>query len=664
MLLKFEMFSLTAFDLTINPLPLQRLFKGAQSFFLAQITSRIAKFRSVISIFAYGSFFDNKPTSELTGVSLIVVMDKDVGRADALPADIALTYQRTRRMFPLPGHRFEPTIEFIFLSEMKDGFAPPMSVAMRSKLGRLKLLYGRLIELAGARTSITKSEVLARFDSLLRMPLVAARRDLGRLVFWKRIFLEAADLLCLLDLADLADDLRNHSHLNFLSRCDFKLISEAAAPEVFFSILLEFEQRACDALHAREPVIRIELREDVQNRGYWNDAQYLWPDGLDQLEPGERPRLTAIPSVPIGLCPSLMHFAIDEQIPMLQFDRGAFAAVRSVREALAGSPSLNQRLLVSAQGRLFIIVSENDSTDVIPLNPAVFANWYAAAEGHPATYEMIRSLYEEQMALAKETFTALANSYRKDDGHLVKPDYPCIYQEDDARLMEAALRLLRVQAASVGRTLIRQSSELFKYLRAQHPECDEFIDELQRYWTKVKTNPAALPEANNLHRCLHQFMWQYLAEVPRITLDHINGYLGITVGVITRNRASDLLEMLISLTHQARPPDEVLIVDNGSTDDTQMTIDSFRGSLPLRSLFLAEPDVPGARNLVLEEAVNEIVSFIDDDCISEPEWLASVERAFLRAENIGIVGGYVAHHPAPRRSVLDDYYQNFHHGRT
>src|SRR5271163_2609243 len=453
MLLKFEMSSLTAFDLTINALPLQRLFKGAQSFFLAQITSRIAKFRSVISIFAYGSFFDNKPTSELTGVSLIVVMDKDVGRADALPADIALTYQRTRRMFPLPGHRFEPTIEFIFLSEMKDGFAPPMSVAMRSKLGRLKLLYGRLIELAGARTSITKSEVLARFDSLLRMPLVAARRDLGRLVFWKRIFLEAADLLCLLDLADLADDLRNHSHLNFLSRCDFKLISEAAAPEVFFSILLEFEQRACDALHAREPVIRIELREDVQNRGYWNDAQYLWPDGLDQLEPGERPRLTAIPSVPIGLC-----------------------------------PSLNQRLLVSAQGRLFIIVSENDSTDVIPLNPAVFANWYAAAEGHPATYEMIRSLYEEQMALAKETFTALANSYRKDDGHLVKPDYPCIYQEDDARLMEAALRLLRVQAASVGRTLIRQSSELFKYLRAQHPECDEFIDELQRYWTKVKTN--------------------------------------------------------------------------------------------------------------------------------------------------------------------------------
>jgi len=390
----------------------------------------------------------------------------------------------------------------------------------------------------------------------------------------------------------------------------------------------------------------------------------VWPDGLDKLRPGERPRLTAIPSVPIGLCPSHMHFAIDEKIPVLQFDLDAFASVRSVRQALADGPSLGQRLLVSAQGYLFMIVCESDFVEVIPLNPAVFANLYAAADGHPSIYEMNRGLYEEQMALAKETFTALSNTYRKDDGRLIKPDHPSIYQEDDARSIEGALRLLRVHAASFGQVLIRHSSDLFKYLRARHPECDEFFDELERYWSSLRTNPSALPEANNLHRCLRQFMSQYFVDSPRITLDHVNGYLSITVGVITRNRARHLGEMLLSLTLQTRPPDEVLIVDNGSTDDTQLVIDSLGSRLPLRSLFLAEPDVPGARNLVLQEAANEIVSFIDDDCISEPEWLASVERAFLRAENIGVVGGYVTHQPAPRRSVLDDYYQLFHHGRT
>jgi hypothetical protein len=31
---------------------------------------------------------------------------------------------------------------------------------------------------------------------------------------------------------------------------------------------------------------------------------------------------------------------------------------------------------------------------------------------------------------------------------------------------------------------------------------------------------------------------------------------------------------------------------------------------------------------VIESTSNEIISFIDDDCISEPGWLAAVERGF------------------------------------
>ena len=83
--------------------------------------------------------------------------------------------------------------------------------------------------------------------------------------------------------------------------------------------------------------------------------------------------------------------------------------------------------------------------------------------------------------------------------------------------------------------------------------------------------------------------------------------------------------------------------------------------MPIRLQFLSEPNIPKARNLVIESTSNEIISFIDDDCISEPGWLAAVERGFLRAENIGIVGGWVRHEPAPRRSSVDNYYQTFHH---
>ena len=104
--------------------------------------------------------------------------------------------------------------------------------------------------------------------------------------------------------------------------------------------------------------------------------------------------------------------------------------------------------------------------------------------------------------------------------------------------------------------------------------------------------------------------------------------------------------MLSSLTNQIRPADEVLIVDNGSTDQTRKVVESFENKLPISYYFLPEASIPRARNLVLEKAKNEIIAFTDDDCIVDPGWLDAVERGFLRADNIGMVGGWVKHEPA------------------
>jgi glycosyltransferase involved in cell wall biosynthesis len=103
------------------------------------------------------------------------------------------------------------------------------------------------------------------------------------------------------------------------------------------------------------------------------------------------------------------------------------------------------------------------------------------------------------------------------------------------------------------------------------------------------------------------------------------------------------------------------VVDNGSTDRTQAVLEGFRDRLPIRRVFLAEASIPSARNLVIDEAAHDIVSFIDDDCISEPEWLAAIERGFLRADNVGMVGGWVQHEPAAQPSSVDNYYRVFHH---
>ena len=44
--------------------------------------------------------------------------------------------------------------------------------------------------------------------------------------------------------------------------------------------------------------------------------------------------------------------------------------------------------------------------------------------------------------------------------------------------------------------------------------------------------------------------------------------------------------------------------------------------------------------------------------------LEAVERGFLRADNIGMVGGWVCHEHAPSPSAIDTYYATFHHNTT
>jgi GT2 family glycosyltransferase len=68
--------------------------------------------------------------------------------------------------------------------------------------------------------------------------------------------------------------------------------------------------------------------------------------------------------------------------------------------------------------------------------------------------------------------------------------------------------------------------------------------------------------------------------------------------------------------------------------------------------------------MVVESARHEIIAFTDDDCIVEERWLEAVERGFLRADNVGMVGGWVKHEPSEKDSIIDTYYSRFHHYKS
>ena len=115
----------------------------------------------------------------------------------------------------------------------------------------------------------------------------------------------------------------------------------------------------------------------------------------------------------------------------------------------------------------------------------------------------------------------------------------------------------------------------------------------------------------------------------------------ISVIVPTRNRSSILKQCLSHLSELSFEPNlfEVLVIDNGSTDDTKYVVDSFKDKISCLRYFFS--DIPGlhtGRNLGLEKARGEILCYIDDDSFVTKGWLKGIERAF-EDPNVVLVGG-------------------------
>ena len=119
-----------------------------------------------------------------------------------------------------------------------------------------------------------------------------------------------------------------------------------------------------------------------------------------------------------------------------------------------------------------------------------------------------------------------------------------------------------------------------------------------------------------------------------------------TVAVCTYNGAERLGEVFAALERQTLSTSqwEVVVVDNASTDGTQMVAERWlRLGCPVRGRVVNEREqgLSFARERAAREASGELLCFLDDDNIPEPEWLERVVQAFASREKAGVIGGRV-----------------------
>lgn len=116
----------------------------------------------------------------------------------------------------------------------------------------------------------------------------------------------------------------------------------------------------------------------------------------------------------------------------------------------------------------------------------------------------------------------------------------------------------------------------------------------------------------------------------------------VSIVINTLNRAASLdatLKSLRWLRYEA--PFEVIVVNGPSTDGSDQVIAAWGNRLRAAKCPLANLSI--SRNIGISMARGEVVAFIDDDAIPEPEWLDRLAIAYADPQ-VGAAGGPVFDH--------------------
>lgn len=153
-------------------------------------------------------------------------------------------------------------------------------------------------------------------------------------------------------------------------------------------------------------------------------------------------------------------------------------------------------------------------------------------------------------------------------------------------------------------------------------------------------------------------VWPDLQAIPRDVPS-----LSLTVVLCTRDRPDGVRSTLSSLQRQVDQDFNVIVVENGSNSAADVVNDL---ALP-RCRYITEP-IPGlarARNRGLSRVETDLVAWIDDDEVADPNWIYRLKEGFAHKHRPAAVCGVML--PAElefEAQVRFEQYGGFNKGRT
>jgi glycosyltransferase involved in cell wall biosynthesis len=144
---------------------------------------------------------------------------------------------------------------------------------------------------------------------------------------------------------------------------------------------------------------------------------------------------------------------------------------------------------------------------------------------------------------------------------------------------------------------------------------------------------------------------QALATVAKIFADSpfasATAWPSISVVVCTYNGAVTITDTLRALEGLSYPDYEVIVVNDGSSDDTP----AIAGEYDIRLISTENRGLSSARNTGYQAARGDIVAYIDDDAYPDPDWARYLALTYLRSDYAGVGGPNLA--PAGDGPIAD-----------
>lgn len=107
-----------------------------------------------------------------------------------------------------------------------------------------------------------------------------------------------------------------------------------------------------------------------------------------------------------------------------------------------------------------------------------------------------------------------------------------------------------------------------------------------------------------------------------------------------KNEAESLPRLFETLALQTKKPDEIIVADGGSTDDTVKLLRAAAPQFQLRVLECGEANISQGRNAAIRATGAEIIASMDAGVRLDPQWLENITRPLYQENGPDVVSGF------------------------